>query len=191
MAVLNTHKVLFAYNRLTFGIASAPALFQRRLESIVQGLPCVKVYLDDIIVAEKQYDDSTLRRVFERLRDNGLKLTLDKCRFHEKQVSFLGHKIDATGLHPPDNMEAITAAPRPETFLPSSNSSSRGRIGESPEFRRTLVSPTNAILLRSRELVRLPPGCAGLQRTVSGPTAQEEFLCLLGRGNQTGFDSAV
>lgn len=115
MAVLNTHKGLFAYNRLAFGIASAPALFQRRLESILQGLPRVKVYLDDIIIAEKQNDDSTLRRVLERLRDNGLKLNLDKCRFREKQVSFLGHKIDATGLHAPDNMEAITAAPRPET----------------------------------------------------------------------------
>ncbi|XP_077512379.1 uncharacterized protein LOC144123426 [Amblyomma americanum] len=117
MAVLNTHKGLFAYNRLAFGIASAPALFQRRLESVLQGLPRVKVYLDDIIIAEKENDGSTLRQVFERLRDNGLKLNLDKCRFREKQVTFLGHKIDATGLHPPQNMEAITAAPRPETQL--------------------------------------------------------------------------
>nr|XP_050045697.1 uncharacterized protein K02A2.6-like [Dermacentor andersoni] len=115
MAVLNTHKGLFAYNRLAFGIASAPALFQRRLESVLQGLPRVKVYLDDIIIAEKQNDNSTLRQVLERLRDNGLKLNRDKCRFREKQVSFLGHKIDATGLHPPENMEAITEAPRPET----------------------------------------------------------------------------
>ncbi|XP_077494399.1 uncharacterized protein LOC144105071 [Amblyomma americanum] len=115
MAVLNTRKRLFAYNRLAFGIASAPALFQRRLESVLQGLPRVKVYLDDIIIAEKENDESTLRQVFERLRDNGLKLNLDKCRFREKQVMFLGHKIDATGLHPPQNMEAITAAPRPAT----------------------------------------------------------------------------
>ncbi|XP_077497988.1 uncharacterized protein LOC144108691 [Amblyomma americanum] len=117
MAVLNTHKGLFAYNRLAFGITSAPALFQRRLESVLQGLPRVKVYMDDIIIAEKENDDSTLRQVFERLRDNGLKLNLDKCRFREKQVTFLGHKIDATGLHTPQNMEAITAAPRPETQL--------------------------------------------------------------------------
>ncbi|XP_077486850.1 uncharacterized protein LOC144098231 [Amblyomma americanum] len=117
MAVLNTHKGLFAYNRLAFGIACAPALFQRRLESVLQGLPRLKVYLDDIIIAEKENDDSTLRQVFERLRDNGLKLNLDKCRFREKQVTFLGHKIDATGLHPPQNMEAITAALRPETQL--------------------------------------------------------------------------
>nr|XP_054922049.1 uncharacterized protein LOC126521574 [Dermacentor andersoni] len=88
---------------------------KRRLESVLQGLPRVKVYLDDIIIAEKQNDNSTLRQVLERLRDNGLKLNRDKCRFREKQVSFLGHKIDATGLHPPENMEAITEAPRPET----------------------------------------------------------------------------
>ncbi|XP_037521344.1 uncharacterized protein K02A2.6-like [Rhipicephalus sanguineus] len=98
VTLLNTHKGLFAYNRLAFGIAFAPSLFQRRLEFILQGLPRVNVYLDDIIIAEKQNDDYTLRRVFERLRDDGLKLKLDKCRFREKQVPFLGHKIDATGI---------------------------------------------------------------------------------------------
>ncbi|XP_075539194.1 uncharacterized protein LOC142573853 [Dermacentor variabilis] len=113
--VEHTHKGSFAYNRLASGIASAPALFQRRLESVRQGLSRVKVYLDDIIIAEKQ--NSILRHVLGRPRDNGLKLNRDKCRFLEKQVSFLGHKIDATGLHPPENMEAITDAPRPETQL--------------------------------------------------------------------------
>nr|XP_054923966.1 uncharacterized protein LOC126526126 [Dermacentor andersoni] len=117
MAVLNTHKGLFAYNRLAFGIASAPALFQHRLKSAMQGLPRVKVYLDDIIIAEKQNDNSTLRQVLERLRANGLKLNRDNCRFRENQVSFLGYKIDATGLHPPENMEAITNAPIPQTQL--------------------------------------------------------------------------
>ncbi|XP_037561542.1 uncharacterized protein K02A2.6-like [Dermacentor silvarum] len=114
IAVLNTHRGLYCYNRLAFGIASAPALFQRRMESILQGLPNVQVYLDDIIVAEKENDTSVLRQVFQRLREHNLKLNKAKCRFREAQVSFLGHRIDAKGLHPlQDNLEAVLAAPKP------------------------------------------------------------------------------
>ncbi|XP_040079027.1 uncharacterized protein K02A2.6-like isoform X1 [Ixodes scapularis] len=114
MTVLNTHQGLYCYNRLAFGIASAPALFQRRIESLLQGLPRVQVYLDDIVIAEKKHDTSTLRQVLQRLRENGLKLNRAKCRIREKQVSFLGHRIDAQGLHPErTNLEAVTEAPRP------------------------------------------------------------------------------
>ncbi|XP_037503753.1 uncharacterized protein K02A2.6-like [Rhipicephalus sanguineus] len=114
IAVLNTHKGLFGYNRLAFGIASAPALFQRRIEAVLQALPGVKVYLDDIIVAEKAQNTTLLRQVLERLRANGLTLNKEKCRFREKEVVFLGHRIDARGLHPlQDNLEAVLAAPPP------------------------------------------------------------------------------
>ncbi|XP_049528966.1 uncharacterized protein LOC119462504 [Dermacentor silvarum] len=119
MTIINTHQSLYSYNRVAFGISSAPALFQRRSESLLRGLPRVCVYLDDIIIAEKQHDMSTLRQVLQRLRDSGLQLNKAKCRFREKEVQFLGHKIDASGLHPlRDNLEAITAAPKPHV-LPS------------------------------------------------------------------------
>ncbi|XP_049527417.1 uncharacterized protein LOC119457969 [Dermacentor silvarum] len=123
IAVLNTHLGLYCYNRIAFGIASAPALFQRRMESILQGLPIVQVYLDDIIVAEKENDTSVLRQVFQRLREHNLKLNKAKCRFREAQVSFLGHRIDAKGLHPlQDNLEAVLAAPKPTSQLADSTS---------------------------------------------------------------------
>ncbi|XP_049267408.1 uncharacterized protein LOC119376595 [Rhipicephalus sanguineus] len=116
--VLNTHRGLYCYNRLAFGIASAPALFQRRMESILLGMPNVQVYLDNIIVAEKRNDTSVLRQVFQRLRENNLKLNKAKCRFREAQVAFLGHRIDADGLHPlQDNLEAVHAAPKPASQL--------------------------------------------------------------------------
>lgn len=49
----NTPKWLYCNNRLPFGVASAPAIFKRRMEEISQGLPGVQVYLDDAVVAEK------------------------------------------------------------------------------------------------------------------------------------------
>lgn len=47
---VNTHKGLFQYLRLPFGIASAPGIFQRIMETTLQDLPHVCVYLDDILV---------------------------------------------------------------------------------------------------------------------------------------------
>ena len=42
---INTHKGLYQYNRLPFGVASAPAVFQQTMEKILQGIPYVIVYM--------------------------------------------------------------------------------------------------------------------------------------------------
>ena len=43
--VINTSKGLFRYNRLLFGVSSAPAIFQRVMEGLLQGLKNTVVYL--------------------------------------------------------------------------------------------------------------------------------------------------
>ena len=48
--VINTHKGLFRYNRLPWGIASAPGIFQRVMEGLLSDIPGVLVYLDDILI---------------------------------------------------------------------------------------------------------------------------------------------
>ena len=50
LVVINTPRGLFQYNRLLFGIASAPGIFQRVMDSLLQGIPGVVVYLDGNLV---------------------------------------------------------------------------------------------------------------------------------------------
>lgn len=48
LVVINTHQGLYCYTRLPFGVASAPAVFQRAMDSILQGMSHVICFLDDI-----------------------------------------------------------------------------------------------------------------------------------------------
>ena len=92
--VINTHKGLFTYNRLPFGISSAPAIFQRVMESLLQDIPNVAVYIDDILVAGKSHTEHihTLERVFACLYEAGLRLKREKCSFYTPSVEYLGQK---------------------------------------------------------------------------------------------------
>lgn len=71
---INTHKGMFTYNRLPFGVSFAPAIFQRTMKGLLQGLTHVAVYLDDILVTgvtdEKHLQ--TLDAMLTRLRHAGV-----------------------------------------------------------------------------------------------------------------------
>ena len=113
---VNTHKGLFQYLRLPFGIASAPGIFQRTMETILQDLPHVCVYLDDILVTgptEEQHL-ATLEEVLRRLDTAGVRLKHKKCAFMLPSIEYLGHCISADGLQPTDSkIKALKQAPVP------------------------------------------------------------------------------
>ena len=92
--VINTHLELFQYNRLPFGVASAPAIFQRIMDSLLQGIPNVVVYLDDILVTGKTLKEhrQNLETVLTRLSQAGLRLKSSKCTFFKPEVQYLGHR---------------------------------------------------------------------------------------------------
>ncbi|XP_055615405.1 uncharacterized protein K02A2.6-like [Toxorhynchites rutilus septentrionalis] len=113
---INTHRGLFKYNRLPPGIKSAPGAFQRIIDSMVAGIPGVKPYLDDIMIAgrTKEEHDRSLHEVLERIKTYGFHLRIEKCRFGLSQIKFLGHIIDKGGLRPdPAKTTAISQMPAP------------------------------------------------------------------------------
>ncbi|XP_033986453.1 uncharacterized protein K02A2.6-like [Trematomus bernacchii] len=113
---VNTHRGLFTYNRLPFGVASAPAIFQRTMEGLLRGIPFVAVYLDDILVSGVDEEDhlQNLETVLAKLEEAGLRLRRSKCTFLEEEVEYLGHRVDAQGLHPVEKkVKAIMEAPNP------------------------------------------------------------------------------
>ena len=76
-----THKGLFRYNRLPFGVASAPAIFQRVVDNLLQGIPHACAYLDDTLVTGKDVDDHlhNLDAVLTRLEKAGVRLKVPSC----------------------------------------------------------------------------------------------------------------
>ena len=51
---VNTHRGVYQYQRLPYGVASAPAVWQRAMDQVLQGIPGVQCYLDDIIVTARE-----------------------------------------------------------------------------------------------------------------------------------------
>lgn len=116
LVTINTHKGLYRYSRLPFGVASAPAIFQRTMDNILQGISRVQCYIDDILVSGVDDADHlrNLDEVLRRLAENGVTVKKEKCSFLCESVEYLGHVIDRYGLHAaPDKLKAIVDAPAP------------------------------------------------------------------------------
>nr|XP_055074185.1 uncharacterized protein K02A2.6-like [Misgurnus anguillicaudatus] len=105
----------YCYNRLCFGISSAPEHFQKRMSRILEGLEGVVCQMDDVLVwgSTQSEHDERLRRTLSRLQEAGVTLN-EKCEFSRSKIKFLGQIIEETGVSAdPDKVEAIKAMKQP------------------------------------------------------------------------------
>ena len=105
----------YQFERMITGV---PATFQRLMERAVgdMNLLQVLVYLDDLSVFRKSLEEheERLLKVLERLKEVGLKLSLDKYQFCQPKVKYVGHIISADGIaSDPEKVKAVTNWPRP------------------------------------------------------------------------------
>ncbi|CAM1319420.1 Uncharacterised protein r2_g2776 [Pycnogonum litorale] len=118
LLTVNTSRGLLQYNRLPYGISSAPAIVQRAMEDLLRGIN-VQVYLDDILVASSSISQhlETLAELFKRLQSANLRLRLDKCEFAKPKVKYLGVIISGEGTSPdPEKVRAIDRFPVPSSI---------------------------------------------------------------------------
>lgn len=116
LTTINTPKGLFKYTRLVYGLANAPAIFQRTMETLLSGIEGVSCWLDDVCCTgpTAEIHRARLTEVLRRFQDAGLRLQRDKCSFFQPSVTYLGYVIDKNGLRTcPNKVSAIINAPTP------------------------------------------------------------------------------
>ena len=69
---INTHRGLYKFDRLVFGIKVAPAIFQQVMDTMLGGFDFTFAYLDDI-VKRRSYTEH-LNKVFAQIREFGFKV---------------------------------------------------------------------------------------------------------------------
>ena len=154
---IHTHKGLFRYNRLAFGIASAPAIWQRAIERVLEGIPKTQCLLDDIIVAGAGEEEhlQLLEQVLKRLNRYHLTINKRKCVFFQKEVSYCGYRVDGEGLHKTaEKVQSVT-----EALPPSNVSQLRAFLGMVNYYHRflpnlsTTLAPLHHLLKKETKWV--------------------------------------
>ena len=131
---------LHEWVRVPFGLKNAPAAYQRCMENILDGLNHVicEVYLDDIIVYGKTFDEHivNLKTVLQRLHQYGVKLKPAKCHLFQKEVRYLGRVVTAEGYRP-DPTETVALQSLKEK-TPKTIGDVRKLLGLTSYYRRYL-----------------------------------------------------
>ena len=106
------------FKRCPFGLAQAPAYFQRLVNEVLSRLTFAFGYLDDILVYSPNMETHLehWRSLFVKLREADLKLKEVKCNFLKKHIQYLGHIISGKGITPvPEKLECIQKMLPPKT----------------------------------------------------------------------------
>ena len=109
---------LFEFLVMAFGLRNAGSSFQCMMDSVICSLTFVFCYLDDLRVASRSPEEHIIHLsiLFQRLREFGLVINLEKCTFHVSEIEFLGHTVSSRGVLPlQSNMSAVQHFPQPAT----------------------------------------------------------------------------
>ena len=116
-----THRGLYIFNVMPFGLCNVPATLQRLIEKILETLiGCgLLVYLADVLIyaetSEELLDKQS--QVLKLVSKAGLKCKASKCPVFTQKVHYLGHIISKEGINPePAKLENLSKWPKPENI---------------------------------------------------------------------------
>ncbi|KAK6726149.1 hypothetical protein RB195_004457 [Necator americanus] len=97
LLTINTHRGLYHFNRLPFGVKPAPGIFQQCMDALIAGLDGTAAYLGDILVTGKTIGENNARleAVLKRIQEYGFRVRLDKWAFLQTKLTYLGFAINA------------------------------------------------------------------------------------------------
>ena len=108
----------YEFTRMPFGMVNSGATLVRGLRKILEGMPGVGSYVDDIVIYSDSWEDhiKTLKELFGRLRKARITARPTKCLLGASRMEFLGHQVRGDVITPSrDNLEKVRNTPRPTT----------------------------------------------------------------------------
>ena len=130
------------------------------MDIILRGLEHVAAIQDDILITGKDDEQhiQNLNTVLSRLDSYSLRLQLNKSKFIQRSVNYMGCVISAEGISPmEDRVKAIKKAPRPENC--TQLRAFPGMINYHGKFISNLSSilqPLNQLLQKDQEFLWFP-----------------------------------
>lgn len=109
----------YEFNRMPFGLANAPAIFQRMMNKVLGATRYdgATAYIDDVLIYGKDVEEclSRLDKVLQMIEAANLTLNLSKCRFLRDRIDYLGYEISAAGVRPGEKkIQCVVDFPRPK-----------------------------------------------------------------------------
>ena len=107
---------------MPFGLKNAGATYQRAVTALFHDMihKEIEVYVDDMIIHSKGSDGqhlTDLRKFFNRLRENAMRLNPAKCTFGVIRGKVLGYMVTERGIEvDPRKIKAITEMKAPSTI---------------------------------------------------------------------------
>jgi hypothetical protein len=85
------HSGQYEFLKIPFGITNGPAIYQRMINKLIQGMDPDKVfaYIDDIMIATETFEEhlELIAELFKRLELAGLKIKPQKCEFAARKCA--------------------------------------------------------------------------------------------------------
>ena len=119
LTAFSTSHGRYQYCRMPFGLKSSPVTFVRLMDLVLGDLmnKGVSIYIDDLVIGSDSVEEHIrlIREVLKRLRKAGLKLKLEKCKFMQKKIDYLGHTLSDRGIEVNDlKVRSIKNYPTPK-----------------------------------------------------------------------------